>query len=286
MKPGEGYWAQHDGASPTVLTTAAPRGERGISLSRVHFDHAAYVSGTMRQHLVILQMSHRLRIRCQMSGRSLVHEPRAGTVVICPAGIDCSAESNMDVDLLLLAVEPDRLRLAAAEDGAPQAQLNERLSGYDDELLAIVKRLVAETTAGYPNGPLFWSEVSDDFMSRLVDGHTSMPARLPRGAIGTATLKRIRDYVAAHLAEPIEVAALAGLAGRSPFHFTRVFTNSVGMTPHRYVVHLRLRAAVARIKAGESRLADVAAETGFSDQSHLSRWIRRVHGVAPSEIGA
>jgi AraC family transcriptional regulator len=284
MKFGEVHWAQRDGAPPTILTTAAPRGESGISLSRMRFGHAAYVSGTTHQHLVILQMSDRLRIRCEMSGRSLVHEPRAGTVVICPAGIDCSAESNMDVDLLLLAVEPDRLRLAAAEDDAPQAQLNERLSGYDDELLAIVKQLVAETTAGYPNGSLFWSEISDDFMSRLVDGHTSMPARLPRGAISTSTLRKIKDYIAAHLAEPIEVAELADLAGRSPFHFTRVFAHSVGMTPHRYVVHLRLQVAIERIKAGQTRLADVAAETGFSDQSHLSRWIRRVHGVAPSDI--
>lgn len=285
MTFGEIHWAQRDGAPPSILTTTAPRGEGGISLSRMRFGHAVYLSGRSHQHLVMLQMSPRLRIRCQMSGRPLVHEPRAGTVVICPAGIDGSAESNTDVDMLVLAVAPGRLRLAAAEDGAAHVQLNERLSGYDAKLLAIVRRLAAETASGYPNGPLFWSEISDDFMGRLVNGHTSAPARLARGAIGTSTLKRIRDYVTAHLAEPIEVAALAGLAGRSPFHFTRVFTNSVGMTPHRYVVHLRLRAAVARIRAGESRLADVAAETGFSDQSHLSRWIRRVHGVAPSEIG-
>jgi AraC family transcriptional regulator len=266
------------------MTTAAPRGESGISLSRMRFGHAAYFSGNSHHHLVFLQMSPRLRIRCQMSGRPLVHEPRAGTVVICPAGIDGSAESSMDVDVLMLAVAPGRLKLAAAEDGAPQVQLNERLSGYDIKLFAIVKRLVAETTAGYPNGPLFWSEISDHFMARLVDGHTSMPVRPARGAIGPSTLRRIRDYVMSHLAEPIGVAELADLAGRSPFHFTRVFTHTVGMTPHRYVVHLRLQAAVARIREGRTRLADIAAETGFSDQSHLSRWIRRVHGIAPSEI--
>jgi AraC family transcriptional regulator len=55
------------------------------------------------------------------------------------------------------------------------------------------------------------------------------------------------------------------------------------MTPYRYVVHLRLQAAIEQIRSGIS-LADVAADTGFSDQSHLSRWIRRVHGVAPSQL--
>jgi AraC family transcriptional regulator len=55
------------------------------------------------------------------------------------------------------------------------------------------------------------------------------------------------------------------------------------VTPYRYVVHLRLQAAIDRIRSGMS-LAQVAADTGFSDQSHLSRWIRRVHGVPPSQL--
>jgi AraC family transcriptional regulator len=63
-----------------------------------------------------------------------------------------------------------------------------------------------------------------------------------------------------------------------------VFTRSVGMTPHRYVVHLRLQAAIGRIREGRAGLAGIAADTGFSDQSHLSRWMRRVHGVTLSEI--
>jgi AraC family transcriptional regulator len=281
----EVHCAQADGAPPTIMTAAAPRGESGVSLLRMRFEHAAYFSGTTRQHLVFLQMSSDLRLQCRIGEHRLAHAPRFGAIAICPAGVDCSAESDMDMDTLLLAIEPSRFTLAAAEDDAPQIRLNERLSGYDAGLFAVATRLMAETEAGYPDGPLYWSEICDDLMSYLIDGHASPPACLARGAVGASALRRIRDYIVAHLAEPIEVAALAELSGRSPFHFTRVFARSVGMTPHRYVVHLRLQAAVARIREGRSGLADIAAETGFSDQSHLSRWIRRVHGVAPSDIG-
>ena len=97
--------------------------------------------------------------------------------------------------------------------------------------------------------------------------------------------RRLQDYIMAHLDEPIEVAALAGLAGRSPFHFTRVFSQSVGMSPHRYVVHLRLERAIELMRDGQSGLAEIAASTGFADQSHLSRWVRRVHGVSPTARG-
>ena len=99
-------------------------------------------------------------------------------------------------------------------------------------------------------------------------------------------LQRLKDYIMAHLDDPIEVAALASIAGRSEFHFTRVFTRSVGMTPHRYVVHQRLQRAVELLRDGRSSLAEIAASTGFADQSHLSRWVRRVHGVSPTELAA
>jgi AraC family transcriptional regulator len=65
-----------------------------------------------------------------------------------------------------------------------------------------------------------------------------------------------------------------------------VFTRSVGITPHRYVVHQRLQRAVELLRDGRSGLAEIAASTGFADQSHLSRWVRRVHGVSPTQLVA
>ena len=97
---------------------------------------------------------------------------------------------------------------------------------------------------------------------------------------------RIRDYVIAHLDETIEVTALASIAGRSPFHFSRVFARSVGVTPHRYVVLLRLQRATELMRHGRSGLAEIAACTGFADQSHLARWVRRVHGVSLTQLAS
>jgi AraC family transcriptional regulator len=185
--------------------------------------------------------------------------------------------------MLVVAIKPSQLALAAAEDSALEAKLHERLTGYDHELLAIARALSCENAENYPNGPLFWSEASYDFMSRLVFGHTQVPDKMVRGALGQRAMQRIKEYILAHLGEPIEVGDLAELANRSAFHFSRVFARSVGMTPHRYV-HLRLRAAIAGIRERRTGLARIAADTGFADQSHLSRWVRRVHGIALSEI--
>jgi AraC family transcriptional regulator len=284
MKFGEVCCAQKDGGPPAILTAVGPPGESGVSLLRMQFQRGAHFSATTRQHLISFQMSPHLRLECRMAGRRLHHETNAGALAICPAGIDCSAETDTSVDMLLIAIKPGQLALAAAEDSAIEAQLNERLSGYDQQLLGFARILAMESKKAYPNGPLYWNEVASHLISRLIFGHTSIP-ELSRGTLGNRTLERIRDHVMAHLAEPIEVAALAKLANRSPFHFSRVFARSVGMTPHRYVVHLRLQAAIEHVRSGRASLAEIAADTGFSDQSHLSRWVRRVHGVALSQFG-
>ena len=71
---------------------------------------------------------------------------------------------------------------------------------------------------------------------------------------------------------------------RSQFHFSRVFRRSVGVSPYRYIVYLRLRRAVELIREDRLGLAEIAASTGFADQSHLTRWVRRVHGVSPTQL--
>src|SRR5262249_5989186 len=91
-------------------------------------------------------------------------------------------------------------------------------------------------------------------------------------------------YILAHLDEALNVAKLARLAGLSVSHFSRVFAKAAGRSPHQFIVELRLQRAVELIQTNQFRLADIATMTGFSDQSHLARWIRRVHGMTLSDI--
>ena len=196
------------------------------------------------------------------------------------------ADAEESDDALIVSVDPGWLALAAAEESALDAQITERLSGYDGTLLELARTLVAESSNSYPNGPLFWNDVASALLDRLIARHTRGVAPKPRGALDKAVLDWLRDYVMEHLDEPIEVASLANIAARSPFHFTRVFTRSVGLSPHRYAVHLRLNRALELVREGRTSLAVIAACTGFADQSHLSRWVRRVKGVPLTQLAA
>jgi AraC family transcriptional regulator len=276
--------AQKDGALPTILAAGSAQGESGVSVLSLRFRGGAHFSTTVRRHLVCFQMSPQVGFECRIAGRTLRHEAPVGSLAIYPAGIDCGGDAEESTDALLVTIDPGQFALAAAEGMAFEAQLTECLSAYDQGLFNLARNLALESANNYPNGPLYWNEVASGFIGGLVSRHTSESESRTRGMLGKDVLERLRDYVVAHLDEPIEVATLANIAGRSPYHFSRVFTRSVGMTPHRYIVHLRLQRAMELVREGQSRLAEIAARTGFADQSHLSRWVRRVTGVPLTQL--
>jgi len=277
--------AQQDGGAPTTLAAGSAPGESGVSILNFRFDGGMHLLATPRCHCICFEMSQ-VRVEKRMAGRIAHYERPVGSLTINPAGYDFAADADEDVEILVVAVDPGRMALTAAEGALPEARLIERLGGEDPALFALARTLAFESVHNYPSGALCWNEAASSFVDGLVAGHTAQVPARPRGTLGKDQLRRLRDYVVAHLDEPIGVEALADIAARSPFHFTRVFTRSVGVTPHRYVVHLRLQRAIELVREGRSGLAEIAARTGFADQSHLSRWVRRVHGVPLSRLTA
>jgi AraC family transcriptional regulator len=282
---------QADGGPPAVLASGSAPGESGVSVARVRFHERAHLRAAAQQHLIFFQVGDcmagsRPGMECRMDSRRLEHAPPAGSLAIAPAGVDAAAEAHYSLDTIVVAVAPKAFALAAAEDSALEARLIERLFGSDVALFGLASRMASESRASYPNGPLFWNDVAGAFIEGLRARHATAPLPKVRGRLNGRDFARITDYIFAHLPESIEVATLADLVGRSPFHFSRVFTQSVGMTPHRYVVHLRLRRAFEMARSRSANLAAIAAATGFADQSHLSRWVRRVYGVSVSELAS
>src|SRR5262245_24665173 len=276
--------AQKDGKLPTTLAVGSAPGESGVSVLRVRFQGELHLSATLRQHLICFQYcAPRTCFDCRIAGRALRHQPPSGSLAICPAGVDCSADAPACVEAILVTIDPQRLALATADAAVLGTCLMERFSGYDHGLLALADALARECALGFPHGPLSWNDTASRFIEALISRHTDTVVA-PCGMLGNDVLLQLRDYVVEHLHEPIGVTTLAKIVGRSPFHFSRVFSRSVGASPHRYVVHLRLQRAIELVREGRASLAQIAVRTGFADQSHLCRWVRRVHGVSLTKL--
>ncbi|MEA2741393.1 MAG: AraC family transcriptional regulator [Acetobacteraceae bacterium] len=103
----------------------------------------------------------------------------------------------------------------------------------------------------------------------------------PRGGLASWQVRRLIEYIDAHLPDPIHLKDLAELTALSVSHFARAFRDSFGMPPHRWHMNARLRRAQELLLETALPLADIALATGFSDQSHFTRSFGRQLGISP-----
>ena len=102
------------------------------------------------------------------------------------------------------------------------------------------------------------------------------------GGLAPRALRVVLAHVEAHLDTAIKVEALARLAGLSPKHFSCAFRQSLGLSPHRYVVRQRIHRAAQLLADHALPTVQIANAVGFADQSHLTRCFVRVMGCTPS----
>jgi AraC-like DNA-binding protein len=88
-------------------------------------------------------------------------------------------------------------------------------------------------------------------------------------------------WIDAHAEQPIDLDAAARQAGLSEFHFLRVFTRVLGVTPKQYVIRSRLRRAARLLAEDALPITEVALEVGFGDLSNFVRTFHRAAGVSP-----
>lgn len=97
-------------------------------------------------------------------------------------------------------------------------------------------------------------------------------------------LSRVREKIEANLDADLSLQSLAEESGYSRAHFTRLFRQSTGLTPHQYVMSLRLKRAQHQLKQRGSRIIDVAVSCGFSSQSHMTNLFRQRLEMTPGEF--
>ena len=114
---------------------------------------------------------------------------------------------------------------------------------------------------------------------RLDRGLTSDSAAGQPSAIARVT--RVVRMIERHFAGPHDLASLAREARLSPFHFLRVFEELTGVTPHQYLLRMRLRHAAMRLTREFTRVLDIALDSGFGDVSNFNRTFRAEFGVSP-----
>ena len=112
---------------------------------------------------------------------------------------------------------------------------------------------------------------------------SSVTAPRDSGGLTDSRLKRVLDFMQHHFAENLTLDRLASEAGISRFHFIVLFKQAVGITPHQYLIRLRLERAAELLKETDHSVLMIATDCGFVKLSHFSDVFQRHFGQTAFE---
>jgi AraC family transcriptional regulator len=127
-----------------------------------------------------------------------------------------------------------------------------------------------------------WEELGIELAVRTAQldrGLSQEPAGAGPGA--TARVTRVVRMIECDPDSPCDLSALAREARLSPYHFLRTFQSVTGVTPHQYLLRLRLQRAAVRLRTEPAKVVDIALECGFGDVSNFNRTFRAEFGMSP-----
>ena len=212
----------------------------------------------------------------------------AGDIAIIPAGIAHCCSWDAPAQFMVLAIEPTLLQQVSQDWVNPnQIELLPRFMSEPDAFVqGIFCALEEEAEIGGLGSYLLVDSLKTALTIHLLRNYCTTQPKLFSDANGLSQikLKLIKDYINEHLDQNLKLDDIAAIAQMSPYHFLRLFKQSTGVTPHQYILHCRISQAKCLLQQSELTIAEIAVRTGFCDQSHLTRYFRRMVGVTPKQL--
>ena len=237
--------------------------------------------GAIAEHRVSFHLSEHTWTVCRETGQRFAR--RRGDIDLTPArsigGFDAHAPSQT-LEVRLPTSFLQRIAEELREHGA-RASLATRHLLRDEGLAAVLCAMDAEVRAGFPGGRLYLDSLGTALAVRLLDAHAAPP---PPGALSAAQVRRVADFIEAHLDTELSLERLAGVAGASRSYLQRAFKARHGVSLHRYIVQRRVERARELLRSAALPASEVALLAGFAHQSHMARWMRRLLGVTPRQL--
>ncbi|PWT74045.1 MAG: hypothetical protein C5B46_04675 [Proteobacteria bacterium] len=214
----------------------------------------------------------------------------AGQVSIHPARVPIRWEWTGRLNFLLLTLDPAFLDSVAREtfgEKAAPVHLWHEDGKHDPLINNVASAVLREVLAPDAGTPVFMLSLANVLSVHLIRNYAeNMPAAPEPIAGPTRAVSAAVRFIRERYAQNISLTDIANAADSSPFHLTRIFKKTMGMSPHQYLVEVRVHSARALLSTGGDRpsLAEVAAAVGFADQSHLTRQFKRILGTTPKKV--
>ena len=279
------------------MLTSAGRGWPGIEVARfTGFDEIS-IPPLPKHHVVIYLNRQPLDLTQRLDDQFRRERVHHGEVAIIPAGLpwEWAFKGTTESDLLPLCLEDAFLREVAqsVEIDPDEVEIVPLLGVRDPQIERVGFSLKAEVEADdLVGGKRYAESLANALAIHLIREYSSLGRKATRkiaggehnGELSKRALKSAIDYIGNNLQKDLTLPEIAGAAHMSPYHFSRLFKESTGFTPHQYVIERRVQWAKVLLSSTALPIAEIALLCGFANHSHLNRHVKRLFGVSAKAL--
>lgn len=238
------------------------------------------------QHHILINLKdepHRVENWRDDQHRDFIY--RKNEVVVTPAGVESGWRWYAKSKVIVITLKPDKMeQFAQNELGVllTPTQLSSIPQFIDEDLTeAGVLLLNALQSEGIGSAVMFES-LARVFLVKLIQkyGLERDEEYAFTQSFTAQHYKRVLDYIVDNFGQTIMLEDLAGQASLSTYHFSRLFKQTIGQSPHQFVMTYRIEQA-KKMLATPTSMIDIALRCGFADQAHFSRVFKKFEGQTP-----
>src|SRR5258706_11776627 len=280
-----------DTPSRVVLSSVGTKWN-DVVVEQHHFPSGELVDVMYKRHVIAINIGHSFTNEFEKDGRFQRVQRARGAISFFPSHQPFSgrmtAERGVFANLLVLALNPVFVSRVAErlELDADRIELTGQRGITDLALRHIALALRAGVQSGDALDRMYGEGLATALAVHVLGeyGAAVLEPKRRYGRLPREKLVRAVDYIQDQLNTDLTVSAIAQAVGLSPDHFTRLFKESTGQSPYRYVVEARGRKARELLATGKFTISEAAHHDGFVDQSHLTRHFKRVFGLPPKTL--
>ena len=268
----------------SLLSTDSFQFPNELSIDRLCMPACEMPEVIVCDHLLTLQLSPPHLFETREEGKLKQIHKGIGSVTLAPSGFRFWGRWDKEVEILILTLKPAAIARCAVElHDINQTELVRCTGKLDPQIWHLGLVLEAELKEGNPNGKYFWESLTNAIAVRVLKQYSAFEPKIEHhpGSLSPHQLRRTIVYINDNLSLDLSLNILAAMLGMSPYYFERLFKQSVGQTPHQYILKCRVERAKQLLRTTQQPIMEIADQVGCKNHSHFSKLFRRLTGVSP-----